>query len=45
MLYIKNGGQLAGAQKLAGHADPRATKLCDRSGHTVSLDEIEGIRF
>ncbi len=44
-LYMSNGGSLNEAQKLAGHADPRTTKLYDRSSDTVSLDEIERIRF
>jgi site-specific recombinase XerC len=44
-LYMQNGGALAEAQKLAGHADPRTTKLYDRSDDTVSLSEIERIRF
>jgi site-specific recombinase XerD len=41
--YMKNGGSLAEAQKMAGHADPRTTKLYDRSGDEVGLDEIERI--
>lgn len=44
-LYMENGGALSEAQKLANHADPRTTKLYDRSGQDVSLDEIERIRF
>jgi integrase/recombinase XerD len=44
-LYMENGGSIGEAQKLANHADPRTTKLYDRSGGTVSLDEIERIRF
>jgi integrase/recombinase XerD len=44
-LYMENGGSIGEAQKLANHADPRTTKLYDRSGDTVSLDEIERIRF
>lgn len=44
-LYMENGGTIGEAQKLANHADPRTTKLYDRSGDTVSLDEIERIRF
>ena len=44
-LYMENGGSINEAQKLANHADPRTTKLYDRSGDTVSLDEIERIRF
>ena len=44
-LYMENGGSIGEAQKLANHADARTTKLYDRSGGTVSLDEIERIRF
>jgi len=44
-LYMENGGSINEAQKLANHADPRTTKLYDRSGDSVSLDEIERIRF
>ena len=44
-LYMENKGTIGEAQKLANHADPRTTKLYDRSGDTVSLDEIEKIRF
>ncbi|WP_395145159.1 hypothetical protein [Armatimonas sp.] len=39
--YIENGGSINEAQKLANHADPRTTKLYDRSGDTVSLNEID----
>ena len=41
--YMKNGGDLKEAQKIACHADPRTTQLYDRSGNDVSLDEIERI--
>lgn len=41
--YMKNGGSLAEAQKMACHADPRTTRLYDRSGDEVTLDEIEKI--
>ena len=37
-LYLQKGGSLEHAQKMAGHADPRTTKLYDRTGDTVSLD-------
>ena len=39
------GGSLEHAQKIAGHADPRTTRLYDRTGDTVSLDEVEKIVF
>ena len=43
--YLENGGTLAEAQKMAGHADPRTTKLYDRTGEAVSLDEVERMAF
>ena len=41
--YIRAGGNVEGAQKIAYHADPRTTKLYDYSGDDVTLDEIERI--
>lgn len=41
--YLINGGRLETAQKMAGHSDPRTTKLYDRRGDQLSLDEIEKI--
>ena len=41
--YLVNGGRLETAQKMAGHSDPRTTKLYDRRGDRLSLDEIEKI--
>lgn len=43
--YMKNGGQLKHAQDMAGHADPRTTRLYDHSGDQVSLDEVERIHI
>ena len=40
---LKKGGTLAKAQKMAGHADPRTTKLYDRTVQTVRLEEVERI--
>ncbi len=31
------------ARQLAGHESPRTTKLYDRTGDAISLDEIERI--
>jgi site-specific recombinase XerD len=39
-IYLDNGGLLEHAQEIAGHADPRTTKLYDRT-----KDEIEKIVF
>jgi site-specific recombinase XerD len=43
--YLKNGGSLEKAQKMAAHEDPRTTKLYDRTSDEVSLDEVERIVF
>ena len=41
--YLKNGGTLEHAQKLACHESARTTGLYDRRDDEVSLDEIERI--
>ena len=41
--YLENGGLLEHAQTMAGHASARTTKLYDRRGEQVSLDEVERI--
>ena len=41
--YLSNGGTLEHAQQIAGHASPKTTKLYDRTGDTVTVDEIERI--
>ena len=41
--YLKNGGQLELAQRMANHESARATGLYDRRNDEVSLDEIERI--
>lgn len=41
--YLENGGLLEHAQHMAGHASARTTKLYDRRGEQVSLDEVERI--
>lgn len=41
--YLENGGLLEHAQMMAGHASARTTKLYDRRGERVSLDEVERI--
>ena len=38
-----NGGLLEHAQAMAGHASARTTKLYDRRGEQISLDEVERI--
>jgi site-specific recombinase XerD len=41
--YLSNGGIIEHAQQIAAHESPRTTKLYDRRGDQVSLDEIERI--
>ena len=41
--YLSNGGTLERAQQIAGHASPKTTKLYDRTGDTVTVEEIERI--
>ena len=43
--YLEHGGALEMAQFMAGHADPRATKLYDRRQKMVSRSEVERIRY
>lgn len=41
--YLENGGLLEYAQQMAAHASARTTKLYDRRGEGISLDEVERI--
>lgn len=41
--YLANGGTIENAQLIAGHESPRTTKLYDRTGDEITLDEIERI--
>jgi len=41
--YLENGGKLEHAQQIANHESARTTKLYDRTGDKVSIDEIEKI--
>ena len=41
--YLSNGGTLEHAQRIAGHASPKTTKLYDRTADTITADEIERI--
>lgn len=43
--YLKNGGQLELAQRMANHESARTTGLYDRRSDEVSLDEIERIQI
>ena len=42
-VYLKRGGLLEHAQRMAAHASAKTTKLYDRREDQVTLDEIEKI--
>ena len=44
-IYLQNGGELEMAQRMAGHASPRTTKLYDRRADEITLDEVERVVF
>jgi site-specific recombinase XerD len=41
--YLEAGGTLENAQAMAVHEGPRTTKLYDRTGDEITLDEVERI--
>jgi integrase len=41
--YLEAGGTLEKAQAMAAHESPRTTKLYDRRGDEITLDEVERI--
>lgn len=41
--YLENGGTVENAQLIAAHESPRTTKLYDRTGDEITLDEVERI--
>jgi integrase/recombinase XerD len=41
--YLENGGTLENAAMIAAHESPRTTKLYDRTGDEITLDEVERI--
>jgi len=43
--YLENDGTLEVAQRIAGHADSRTTKLYDRRGQKLLLEDMERIRY
>ena len=43
--FLENDGTLEAAQRIAGHADSRTTKLYDRRGQKVLLEEMERVRY
>jgi integrase/recombinase XerD len=43
--FLENGGTLEMAQRIAGHADSRTTKLYDRRSQKVFLEDMERIWY
>ena len=43
--FLTNGGALEDARAIAAHESSQTTRLYDRSGDKITLDEIERIRF
>ena len=43
--FLENDGTLEAAQRIAGHADSRTTKLYDRRGQKVILEDVERSRY
>lgn len=41
--YLAQGGTIENAQAIAAHESPRTTKLYDRTGDEITLDEVEKI--
>jgi hypothetical protein len=41
--YLEAGGTLENALAMAAHESPRTTKLYDRTGDEITLDEVERI--
>jgi len=39
--YREASGTLENAQLMAAHESPGTTKLCDRTGDEIALDELE----
>jgi len=39
------GGTLENVQLMAAHESPRTTRLYDRTGDEITLDEVERIRI
>ena len=43
--YLEAGGTLENAQAMAAHESPRTTKLYDRTGDEITLDEVDRINI
>jgi len=42
-VYLENGGTIDNARGIAAHESPRTTRLYDRTGDEITLDEVERI--
>jgi integrase/recombinase XerD len=42
-VYLEVGGTLENTQLMAAHESPRTTKLYDRTGDEITLDQVERI--
>jgi hypothetical protein len=43
--FLENDGTVEAAQRIAGDADSRTTKLYNRRGQKVLLEDMERIRY
>jgi hypothetical protein len=43
--YMNSGGTIEIAQKIAGHTSPATTRIYDRSGDRLTLEEIERVQI
>lgn len=43
--YPENGGTLENGQAMAAHESPRITKLYDRTGDEITIDEVARIQI
>jgi len=43
--FLENGGAIETAQAIAAHESPRTTKLYDRTGDKITLEEVERVRI
>jgi integrase len=43
--YMNSGGTIEIAQRIAGHTSPATTRIYDRSGDRLTLEEIERVQI
>ena len=43
--YMNSGGTIEIAQKIAGHKSPSTTRIYDRSGDSLTIEEIERVQI